>query len=624
MATPGPAAIAAANPEARDVFDRQVAMMVRLAHRGALVAVAGVSLLATILVPEAGWARFSLWAGLVLGALATRTGALLFIARRKAPVTTARRAERVLTLTTAVLGLCVASGAFFFYPVTGFEVRALVTLILCAWPAAGAAVLGAHPRSFLWYLGCYFLTLGLAWLTYEPGYPAVFVLMLLFGAMLGLLAREIGRLVLASVALEREKDRLLVDKDALIAEKDTLIGELDAAKVRAEEADMYKSRFLAAASHDLRQPVTALALLAGALAHTTLEPKGREIARQIVQSLDSLEALFTAILDLSKLDAGAVSVSPSAVAVASLFADLHREFAARFAAKGVALRVRPDATWLVVDRVLLERIVRNLLDNALKYTDKGVVSLSTRTRGTRFSLVVRDTGPGIAVAEHERIFTDFYQLSRTSQTRDAGLGLGLAIVRRLARVLGVTIAVHSRLRSANSRIPRGTTFTIELPAAMRIAAPPSPAPPAPPTAFDLRHRLITVIDDNEAVRSAFAVALERWGADAIVTDTQDDALLRVAATGRAPDLVIADYHLAGTARGTEAIAAFRRRYPDVPALVMTGDGDIDALRATGMEVLQKPIAYGPLGSRLAAQFGASVTPRERDREWHDSPNPSMR
>jgi len=583
---------------AGSLLARQVAIMVPLTKRSFIVVTIGLALIATLFVPLAGWPRFLLWAGTIIVALTLRTGTLAYILRRQTAANPLREAERVIMVTTGLLGVCVASGAYVYYPVSDFPTRALITLILCAWPAGGLGVLGVHPRSFLVYLTLYYAVLCSAWWIYEPQLRVVSLLMLLFATTIGLLSLQIGRLITTTVTLAHDKDTLLADKDALLADKDTLIGELEAARRQAQEANQYKSRFLAAASHDLRQPVTALSLLAGTLADSTVEPKARTLAQQIVRGLTALESLFTAILDLSKIEAGAVEIQPTTFELAQLFAELEREFKPRFAARGVDFIVTTPALWIVTDRVHLERILRNLLDNALKYTERGHVRLGAEQRDTGVTLVVSDTGPGIAPAEHERIFSDFHQLeNHGSRSRHAGLGLGLAIVRRLARALGISVGIRSDLG-------QGASFSIALPASMIAAGPPLVPAKGVSRDMDLAGCTIAVIDNDDEVRSAFGLAIDRWGAHPIVARDGGEALARVAAAGRPPDIVIADYHLADGERGTDVIAAFRATYRNVPALLMTGDGDVELLEMYGLDVMKKPIPYATLRAHITGQLSA--------------------
>ncbi|MCC6870494.1 MAG: hypothetical protein IT522_16900 [Burkholderiales bacterium] len=581
---------------AGNLLARQVAIMVPLTKRSFIVVTIGLALIATLFVPLGGWPRFLLWAGAIIGALTLRTAALAYLFHRQTAANPVQQAERIIMVTTGLLGLCVASGAYVYYPIADFPTRALITLILCAWPAGGLGVLGVHPRSFIVYLILYFTVLCSAWWIYEPGLHAVSALMVLFATTIGLLSLQVGRMIATTVTLAHEKDTLLADKDALLADKDTLIGELEAARSQAQEANRYKSRFLAAASHDLRQPVTALSLLAGTLAESNVEARTRTLAQQIVRGLTALESLFTAILDLSKLEAGAVEIQPTTFELSELFAELEHEFRPRFAARGVEFVITARPLWIVTDRVHLERILRNLLDNALKYTDRGRVRLSVQQCAAGVALVVSDTGPGIAPAEHERIFGDFHQLDHhASRSRHSGLGLGLAIVRRLVHALGITIAIHSD-------VGLGASFSIALPATMIAAEPPLAPAQGVAREMDLAGRTIAVIDNDDDVRSAFGLAIDRWGALAIVARDGGEALARVAAAGRPPDIVIADYHLADGERGTDVIAAFRAAYRNVPALLMTGDGDVELLEMYGLDVLRKPVPYATLRAHITGQL----------------------
>jgi signal transduction histidine kinase/CheY-like chemotaxis protein len=587
--------------EAHEVFSRQVEIMVRQARRGSIVAVLGVAFIGALLLPAVGPSRVALWGGLVVTAVTIRTAALLYIHRTRE--TEAVLGERVLTACTVLLGFAVSSAAFLFFPPASFEIRALVTLILCAWAAGGGAVLGPHPRSYYWYLASYFPVLAITWLVYEPGYPIVVVLLGLFAYVLVFLGKEIGRLVVLSASLEKqkdaliaEKDSLLLDKDLLLSEKDLLIAELHTARRLSDEANASKSRFLAAASHDLRQPVTALSLLAGALVGTPLDSRGTEIANQIVHAIDSLERLFNALLDLSRLEAGVVVPRPTGFDLAALAQTVAEEFRPR-APKGLTLVTDLSKAYVRTDRVMIEQILRNLLENALKFTAEAMSeSRQTATITIRIvrlahgcELQVSDTGPGIPADEQENIFAEFYQLNSSSGTRQ-GLGLGLAISRMTARLLNVEVRVRSK-------VGEGATFFIAFPERLFASGPSDSKPAVAMGRLDLGGRVVVVIDDDVAVREATRVVLLSWNAIPVVAANVATAVSMLRASGLPPSLLLVDYQLERGVLGSEAIAAIQKVHPHVPALVMTGT-TVSANLSAGFRVLQKPISYATLATEV--------------------------
>ncbi len=364
------------------------------------------------------------------------------------------------------------------------------------------------------------------------------------------------------------------------------------ARDAAEHADRAKSRFLAAASHDLRQPLHALGLFAAKLPDHVRDDAGTRLAERIGHSVDSLEGLLSSLLDVSKLDAGAIEPRPQPVALDALLARLADEFAPLALERGLKIAVVPTRRVVRSDPILLERILRNLVDNALKHTRSGGVVVGARPRGAQVSIEVHDSGPGIPASERERVFEEFYQLGNVERDRSRGLGLGLAIVRRLADLLGHRVEV-------DSQVGRGSTFRVVVDRDDAAQAAPPAAPDAP--VASLAGRRVLVIDDEEEVRAGTETVLRSWGCEYVGAADADDALL--AASGRAPDAIVADWRLAGGATGDEAIARVRGAFgKPIPAVIVSGasaPGDLARIKAAGMPLLHKPVAPAKLRSTLA-------------------------
>ncbi len=365
---------------------------------------------------------------------------------------------------------------------------------------------------------------------------------------------------------------------------------LDALNRALEEANAAKTRFLAAASHDLRQPVQALALNMAALeieARAAGTPAQHELVQRMAGSLQALSQMFDVLLDISRLDAGIVPVNPQPVALAPLLQRLHGELAASAAARGLRLVLhlpaRGAAATTTSDPVLLERCLRNLLDNSLKYSHRGGVLLALRPRAGRWVVQVLDTGIGMAPEVLARACEEFFQADNPGRDRARGLGLGLAIVQRMLRLLG-----HSMQLASNAG--RGTTATVTLDA----AAPAPMSEPAPTTATSGAPGMLAVIDDDSAVREGLAALLQRWG-HAVLTGADDTELLHAwQAAGRpAVHALITDLRLAGHRSGLQAVDALRGTWgTTLPALVITGDiapDRLQALRASGLPWLPKPV-----------------------------------
>lgn len=349
----------------------------------------------------------------------------------------------------------------------------------------------------------------------------------------------------------------------------------------SEKANHAKSRFLAAASHDLRQPLAALALYVGVL-KTKSEPDQTPLVDKIQDCVDNLSKLLTDLLDLSKLDAGVVNPKPSDFALKDLLCSLVTVHCAEAESKGLRLRVRPCGVIARTDPTLLRRILDNLLANAIRYTQQGGVLMACRRHQGKLWIEVWDTGVGIAPDQTGIIFEEFRQLG--DDARNRGSGLGLAIVAKMADLLGLQIRL-------SSQPGRGSMFAIELPEVQVKLPEEVPAPPV--TVRSLR---IGVVDDNPLVLHALALSLESYGHQVVAAQTIKELLERLGA--EAPDIIISDYRLTDAETGFDAIRAARERFgADLPALIITGDTDPTLIRSMvdrGISVHYKPLQINVL------------------------------
>lgn len=371
------------------------------------------------------------------------------------------------------------------------------------------------------------------------------------------------------------------------------------------EADAAKTRFLAAASHDLRQPLHALNLLVAQMRHETDDTRRRQAGERIESALGDINALFDGLLDLSRLDAGTVRCEPRPVALAPLLCRVRDAFASDAASKGVRLHVAAADVWVQTDPQLLERVLLNLVGNAVRFTPRGSVMLAARWSADGVRLQVRDSGVGIEPAQQQRVFDEYVQLGSRPRLGGEGLGLGLAIVKRLTRLLGHSLS----LRSAPGR---GTCFELRLPRAAPRTGPESAPAPVPRAAHDWQGRLVLALDDDERVQAGMAGLLNAWGCTTVCADGFDQAVERLA--GRTPELVIADLHLRKGELGSEAVARLRARFDDpaLPAMLVSGDvgpASRELARASGLHLLDKPVqpmALRALGTRLMAAAREAV------------------
>jgi len=370
-----------------------------------------------------------------------------------------------------------------------------------------------------------------------------------------------------------------------------------------ESANLAKSRFLAAASHDLRQPLHALGLWIAQLRSPLGEVERARLIERIAAAVDEMNDLFNGLLDVSKLDAGILIADLGDFPMADLLAKTERTFAPTARDKGLSLRVRPTRAWVRSDKLLLERILLNLVSNAIRYTAHGGVLVGCRRRGDRLRIEVWDTGPGIPDSEQQYIFDEFYQIPDPHRDRRGGLGLGLAIVDRFRRLLDHPIAVRSRLG-------RGSCFSIEVP----LRAPPArhAAPAGRLVATDDRagEGIVLIVDDDPMVLQAMRGLLESWGYRTI-TGGSHEAVAAHVADGPKPDLVIADFHLSGGRTGIDTIAHVRAAFgANIPAFLISGDTSPERLqqaRAQGYTLLHKPVSPMTLRS-LVVKLGGPRPP----------------
>jgi signal transduction histidine kinase len=368
----------------------------------------------------------------------------------------------------------------------------------------------------------------------------------------------------------------------------------------ATDAQQSRTRFLAALSHDVLQPLNAAHLSVSALAEVQTSEEGRKLVRQVERSLETMGDLLRTLLDISKLDAGVVQPEISDVSLETLFSALRSDFQPLAGMKGLQLKFRPTATVVRSDRTLLRRILQNILSNALRYTASGGVLIGVRRRGAMVRIDVADTGCGIPQDQSETVFEEFH---RAATGNDAGfdgggLGLGLAIVRRIAGALGHGVTF-------SSRVGRGTVFHIDVPAA--IGASPPSAPPAlemeRAPGYGLFGSKVLLVENDADVRDAMASLLERWQCQVRAAATTDEALDALGDTAWIPDVVIADQHLDQGDLGTNTIAQVRDYLGrPVPGLVVTADPSdaiAAATRAAGIELMRKPLKPAQLRALLA-------------------------
>lgn len=373
---------------------------------------------------------------------------------------------------------------------------------------------------------------------------------------------------------------------ALRFENMLLVDQLKQQKNEAERADNAKSKFLAAASHDLRQPLYSLSLFTSVLDESANDAKTRKIVDQINMSVDALKSLFDALLDISKLDAGAVKVQKMSFPIQATINRLANAFDLQASEKGLVINWPTCPYYVISEADLLEQILRNYLENAIRYTESGEITVKCEVNGSIMTISVSDTGIGIPQDELKDIFVEFHQLGNTQRDRKKGLGLGLAIVDRTAKLLGHVISV-------DSTIGVGSTFSIQIQQVERDID--SLHPPVNTKADTLSESsmLIAVVDDEESIREGMFQLLQLWKYEVVVAASADALITKLESLERKPDLLITDFRLANEMTGADVISILNTKFEQsIPVLIITGDTDQNRLQKmnTGKwQVLHKPV-----------------------------------
>lgn len=523
------------------------------------------------------------WLVAVLGVLTLRYLVLTRLPQRSD--VPARARLRTATLLSGLNG-CIHGAAVAFFPyLVEFE-RFVAFMVILAFCAGAVSSTAGYRPVFLAYLVPALSPLAVLWLVNFGGeiewhHVYVGLLTLLYGAVLLRLGRQAFRLFRESFEIRLQH----VD----------LNRRLTAALEQSRVASAAKTRFLAVASHDLRQPVHALALFSSSLSRRDLDGRTREIAEHIDSAIDTLSTQLDALLDLSRLDAGIVTPNPTTFDVRPMLARLQEQFEPLADEKSLAVTVAcAPRTFVATDETLLEQIVRNLLGNAIKYTDSGSISIVVRDEGEQVLLTVKDTGRGIPHEAQPHVFEEFYQVDNPGHDRSRGLGLGLAITRRLADLLGLRLTMHSAPGI-------GSAFALALQRAAASAVPPS----APPTRVAIGRRHALVVDDAVEVRDAMRLLLEDVGCSVATAGSTADALRRAAECR--PDIVISDYRLRGDDNGLETVRRLRALHAGLPAILVTGDSTAERLRDSleaGVLLLHKPVRPDTLIAAIHELCGA--------------------
>jgi signal transduction histidine kinase/ActR/RegA family two-component response regulator len=490
--------------------------------------------------------------------------------------------SRLLIANTALHGIAYGLGGILLFSETQFEYQ-MVTLF------GLLMIIGSSSYSWSMYLPTYFasapliilpITIKLASIEGRV-YLSLVILLVIFLILLSLF----------NIKLSENFKRSLI----LRFENLDLIEKLKEQKDEADHANNAKSKFLAAASHDLRQPLYSLSLFTSVLDESTKDPKTRKIVEQINVSVDALKSLFDALLDISKLDAGAVEAKKLSFPVQPLFEKLANAFDMQASEKGLIIKWPTRTFSITSEPDLLEQILRNYLENAIRYTEEGTITVACKLIVGTVVISVRDTGIGIHQDELQDIFTEFHQADNAQRDRTKGLGLGLAIVDRTAKLLEHEISVISDLGI-------GSTFSIKIKQGATEVNEEQPLSRKPSLTKRSECLLIAIVDDEEIIRKGILQLLQIWGYEVVAAPSSDELLAQLDQIGRQPDVLITDYRLADNFTGLDVITALHSKYQqDIPVLIVTGDTDqkrIAQMKAGHWQVLHKPVPAAKLRAFL--------------------------
>jgi len=537
--------------------------------------------------------------GVLFGAVWLGRLSLALRYARHEPTTEKRLLARLRTWQAGVLvnGALWGFAAWLFYPYGNGPQQIALVLVVYTFCVASVPILAPQFALFIVFVMLIFVPAiaAVAALHLRESWQLAVVMTVALG-MIVVLGRNYRASFDSVIALKLRTEMLA---EQLRAEKAVA----EAARQEAEVANRAKTQFFTAASHDLRQPLHAMGLFAEALRQRTHEPEVAQLVNSINESVDALEGLFSELLDITRIDSGGVEVNPQSFSVADIFRKLRLHYEPTAFEKGLGLRFRGSKHIALADPLLVERILRNLLSNAIRYTVDGSVLVSARRVGEIVRLQVWDTGQGIGEEERVRVFEEFYQVPGTPTAalgeHKKGLGLGLAIVKRLAQLMQAPISLRSQLG-------RGSVFTLDLPVGKTPRPGQREQPGKGPLGLTLDGRLIVIVEDEPAVREGLEVLLRGWGAaiqpfDSVAAtrawaEASDPKVVR-------PSLVIADYRLEHGETGVAAIDLLRQRFGHaLPAIVVTGSSmtghDKEALEHD-FHLLIKPVLPNKLRAMIA-------------------------
>lgn len=589
-APPSPGKPADSNLDAL-IHAEQIEMLYRQSPISIIGNMTGALVLAGVFIGERPFWLIAGWVACMTALQGSRLVMYLRYRRHGFVQSNVRRATVMWVTGAGVTGAVWGATALLFF-ISGHHLyQAVLTVLVFGITASAIPLIGSYIPSFYLFVFPALLPF-IARNVFEGTTPHLVLGLIEAAVMVGFasFAHNYNRMLIESLRNRLEKQALA---DRLAAQN----VDLEQARATAEQANRSKTRFFAAASHDLRQPLHAMGLFAAALAQTVRDPQVTGVISSINASVQALEALFNELLDISKIDSGAIKPDLSDFALGEMFARLHSEFAAEAAVKGLRLAMSGGGHVVASDPVLLERIVRNLVSNAIRYTPAGEIAVTAAPAGSVVRIEVRDTGIGIREDDQPRIFEEFFQLANPARTSSKGMGLGLAIVQRLCGLLGYAIRL-------TSEYGKGSVFGFDVPPGAARVKRDDAAGAAVPVEAHLGGKMIVVIDDEAAIMEGMKALLSGWGADVLGSASGDDVIAAVHGAGRMPDLLIVDHRLGAGGDGIEVAQRIRQALdPEIPAILITGSITPDLAeraRAAGLAFMLKPVMTDDLRRHIGA------------------------
>ena len=588
-----PLAATALPPPDREILIELLGLHARVLRRMPWVETLLVLGMALFMYPYIPPGLFLGWGALTVGVEALRAWYARRVLRRASSIDP-RRTHQIFMLLAIAAGGAVGVGAMLFMPRLPLLDQALLGSILFAMPAAGVVVSQSSRYIVAAYAFSMLIPGSATWMSLHPSQAtALAALTALYCVVIILAAADCDRLLLRSVMIRNERDRLVRDLEQRNAEVRT-------AMRAAEQSAQARARVLAAASHDLRQPLHALSVYTAVLAANPAPEALREVATNIDQIVRSLGSLLHGLLDLSRLSSGHYTLERRTLALDKVVAAVCAEFQRTAAAQGLELRVSTEAVQTLGDPLAIARIARNLVDNALKYTERGSVTVTVKLDATTpdrpMVLTVEDTGKGIPAAEQDKIFEEFYQLDNPGRDRSKGVGLGLTIVQRLCELSGAQVTVRSEPG-------QGTCFRVDFPAVTTMPEA-NEGNTLVPSDVSLRGVRVCLVDDEMVILKSMGHLLNAWGMQSFVTDSAAGAEKIFREQGK-PDLLITDLRLGKAEHGAELAARLRKEFGEFPVLIITGETSSAVLREAserGFKVLQKPVVAEQLREAIVAEL----------------------